>query len=94
MELSIFPLFDADTMEYVIMVRSFNKTEFCGPRIFRAPPHPEVAFRHHSEAAALADVVKIEAYFAGHTARATKPTKPQAFAPSLGGLDDCPLLRA
>jgi len=89
MELSIFPLFDADTMEYVIMVRSFNKTEFCGPRIFRAPPHPEVQFRHHSEAAALADVAKIEAYFA----KPTKPTKPQAFAPSLGGLDDCPLLR-
>jgi hypothetical protein len=89
MELSIFLLFDADTMEYVIMVRSFNKTEFCGSRIFRAPPYPEVQFRHHSEAAALADVAKIEAYFA----KPVKPTKPLATDHNLGGLDDCPLLK-
>lgn len=61
----IFTAFDPEDMMHVIMVRSHGRAELFGPRIFRAPPHPEVKFRHESEAAAERDCAKIRKYLAG-----------------------------
>ena len=86
--------FDADDCLYVIMARSHGRTEPFGPRILRAPPHPMVATKHETEAGALKDVAKLEAYFAGLTDRKKAKDKPAdgaQYGNGLGGIDDCPI---
>ena len=65
---------DADTMTYVIMTTSHGRTEPCGPRIFRAPPHPDVAFSHESAEGAERDAAKIRAYLANLSPRKVSKT--------------------
>lgn len=61
----VFSIYDAEADEYVLVVRNFGRTEPFGPRLFRAPPHPEVKDRHATAKEAEADVAKVRAYFAG-----------------------------
>jgi hypothetical protein len=84
--------FDADDCLYVIMARSHGRTEPFGPRILRAPPHPNVSAKHETEAGALKDVAKLEAYFAGLKDRKSKQAAFVQHGNGLGGIDDCPLL--
>ncbi len=37
----------------------------CGPRLFRAPPHPDIQFSHPTIDAAEADARKLRVYLAG-----------------------------
>jgi len=37
----------------------------CGCRLFRAPPHPNIAFEHATMEAAEADTMKLRSYLAG-----------------------------
>lgn len=60
--LEVFSAFDDDTGEYIIMVRSHERAEVCGARIFKATPHPDVKFRHATQFDAEKDVAKIKRY--------------------------------
>jgi hypothetical protein len=65
--------YDLDSGEYVMHITSHGRTMPAGQRIFRAPPHPDVRFRHESEAEAESDAAKVHAYLAGlGTKRMTK----------------------
>jgi len=57
--------FDADTEEFVIMATSYGRSAVAGPRILRAPPHPDIAYRHKTEDGANRDAAKLRAYFEG-----------------------------
>ncbi len=54
--------FDASTEEHVLMVTSYGRTSEAGPRILRAPPHPDVQWRHADEAAATRDASLLQRY--------------------------------
>lgn len=54
--------YDADAEEYVLMVTSFGRTEPAGARLFRAPPHPNILFRHLTRETADGDARKLQAY--------------------------------
>ena len=54
--------FDFDDGAYVLMATSYGRTQPAGPRLFRAAPHPDIAFAHPTEEAAEADAQKLRAY--------------------------------
>ena len=68
--------FDCDRFE--IMARSHNRTMPFGPRIFRAPPHPDVQAQHDTMEAAEADARKVRAYLAALPAEKRRSVKFQA----------------
>ncbi len=51
-----------DTDRWHLYVTNYNRTEVAGPRIFRAPPHPDIAFEHDTREAAEADARKLQEY--------------------------------
>lgn len=55
---------DLDTGTYRLMVTSYNMIAPAGPRLFRAPPHPDIRFTHDSEAAAEKDAAVLREYIA------------------------------
>lgn len=57
--------FDMDSDAHILMATSHGRADVAGPRILRAPPHPDVKWRHATQEAAEADVAKLNAYFAG-----------------------------
>lgn len=44
----------------------------CGPRLFRAPPHPQMKFTHDDPESAETDARKLRVYLAGLTEKKTK----------------------
>lgn len=62
--MTLFTQFDLDTGLHEIMCRSHGFTAPGGPRLFRAPPHPEVQWAHPTAEGAEADIRKLRAYFA------------------------------
>lgn len=62
---SISTTFDLATCEHVLMATSYGRAAEAGPRLFRAPPHPDIKFRHDSLTDAERDADKLRAYFAG-----------------------------
>jgi len=53
--------------EFVLMATSYGRTDVAGPRILRAPPHPDIAWRHSDETQAAADANKLQQYLDGVT---------------------------
>ena len=53
---------DLDTGDYRLYVTSYGSTMPAGPRLFRAPPHPDIRFSHISEAHAEHDATLLRAY--------------------------------
>ncbi len=54
--------YDLDTGLHEIVATSYGRASPAGPRLFRAPPHPEIAFAHDTPEAAEADAQKLRAY--------------------------------
>lgn len=61
--------FDSDEGDYVLMCESYSRVAPAGPRLFRAPPYPEIQFRHAEIEQAEADASKLRAYLATLTPR-------------------------
>ncbi len=61
--------YDADTGLWHLEATSYGRTSPAGPRLFRAAPHPDIAFAHEDKAAAEADALKLTRYLEGLTAR-------------------------
>lgn len=53
---------DVDTGLFALYATSYGSTMPAGPRLFRAPPHPDIAFRHTSQAGAERDAAKLTEY--------------------------------
>lgn len=63
--MTVFLEYDMEDGEWVIMVRDGAMRAMpAGPRIFRAPPHPRVRFKHETKHAAELDAGLIREYFA------------------------------
>lgn len=63
-DLRIYPEYNGET--YVLMADDGRMSATpCGARLFRAEPHPRIAFTHDSIEAAEADAQKLRAYLAG-----------------------------
>lgn len=64
--MTVFIEYDSDRDRYDLMVTGNGMGPIpAGPRIFRAPPHPDVTFTHDTMAEAKIAQDKIEKYFAG-----------------------------
>lgn len=57
--------YDMDTAEHVLMATSHGRTAEAGPRLFRAPPHPDIKWRHATQDAANTDAATLRRYFDG-----------------------------
>ncbi len=74
--MKIFVEFDMDDEKFVLMCDDGRMAPIvAGQRLFRAPPHPEITFRHASAEAAEADAGKLRAYLAQLSTK--KPSKKQ-----------------
>lgn len=58
-------LFDADRELWTLYATSHGHTAVAGPRIFRAPPHPDIQFAHDTQEAATRDAATLRDYLAG-----------------------------
>lgn len=66
-------LLDLDDDLYRLYCTSHGHTSIVGPRIFRAPPHPEIAFVHDTQEAAEEAAQALRDYLAGLPQK--KPSK-------------------
>lgn len=72
----IFVEFDLDDEKFVLMCDDGRmKPTVAGQRLFRAPPHPNIGFRHPTMEAAEADAGKLRAYLGQLSTK--KPSKKQ-----------------
>jgi len=53
---------DIDTEEYTLTVTSYGFTSPAGQRLFKAPPYPDIQFKHSTRDAAQTDAVKLQKY--------------------------------
>ena len=53
---------DMDSGLFELYATSYGRTVIAGPRLFRATPHPEIAFAHTTQESAEADAGKLRAY--------------------------------
>lgn len=67
---------DLDSGDWKLYATSYNMTAPAGPRLFRAPPHPDIRWAHTSEESATADAAKLQAYI-DKEAKKRQPTKRQ-----------------
>lgn len=54
--------YDLDEGVHQIYATSYSRTEVAGPRLFRAPPHPDIRFQHASQEAADRDAQILREY--------------------------------
>jgi hypothetical protein len=54
--------FDLETESHTLYATSYGQTTPAGPRLFRAPPHPDIQFSHETQAQAEAAATKLRAY--------------------------------
>ncbi len=66
--------FDDENGVYVLVVSDGRLSNSpAGPRLFRAPPHPDIQFEHATEAGAIDDAARLRTYLAQlSTKRQTK----------------------
>jgi hypothetical protein len=57
--------YDDDYERYEIVVTAYGNTEPAGPRLYRAPPHPRVQFKHDTMEGAQAALTELNKYFDG-----------------------------
>ena len=48
-----------------LMATNYGYTAPAGERLFRSPPHPDIAWVHESESSALKDAEKLQKYVDG-----------------------------
>lgn len=53
---------DLDSGLWELYASSYNSTTVAGPRLFRAPPWPEIAFSHQDQASAERDAQTLRGY--------------------------------
>lgn len=53
---------DLDSGEFLLMATSYGQTMPAGPRLFRAPPHPDIKFTHADHAVATNHMMKLQQY--------------------------------
>lgn len=70
--MTIFVEQDTATNYWRLLIRDRGFTAPAGPRLFRAPPHPEIEFRHDTQAAANEAAAKLRVYLDGLTAKKKK----------------------
>lgn len=74
--MKIFVELDLDDEKFALMCDDGRmKPTVAGQRLFRAPPHPQIEFRHATMEAAETDAGKLRAYLAQLTTK--KPSKKQ-----------------
>lgn len=61
--------FDADEGTHTLQATSYGRTSPAGPRLFRAPPHPAIAFSHATSEQAEKDAATLREYLEGLAAR-------------------------
>lgn len=54
--------FDHADEAHVIYATSYGRTAPAGERLFRAPPHPAITFRHEEQASAEKDAATLREY--------------------------------
>lgn len=54
--------YDLDADRWTLMATSYSRTTPAGPRLFRAPPWPDIAFEHDNEASASHDAGLLQRY--------------------------------
>lgn len=54
--------YDMDSETYILEATSYGRTTPAGTRLFRAPPHPDINFRHTEREAADKDAATLRAY--------------------------------
>ncbi len=57
--------YDLDSAAYILMATSHGHTAIAGPRILRAPPHPDVAWSHETKEQAEAAAKLLQQYLDG-----------------------------
>lgn len=63
--MTIFIQYDSDWDRYDLMCKDDRMRPMpCGPRLFRAPPIPEIRFQHSVLAEAERDAAKLRSYLA------------------------------
>lgn len=58
----IFIQLDAESGEFDLWFESHGRQVPAGPRLFRAPPHPQIKFHHETMAAAEQDAAQMRTY--------------------------------
>lgn len=64
-KMTFFTELNLDTDRWVLMCSEHGFTAPCGPRLFRAPPHPDIRFIHETEEAAMRDLDTLRKYWEG-----------------------------
>lgn len=68
--MKIFVELDMDDEKFVLMCDDGRMRPMpCGQRLFRAPPHPDITFRHDTMEAAEVDARKLRTYLAQLSAK-------------------------
>lgn len=62
-----------DSGLFTLYAHSYGSLVVAGPRLFRAPPHPDISFQHLSKSGAETDAGKLRAYL--EAARKGGPSK-------------------
>lgn len=62
---------------FCLYVTSYGRTNPAGPRLFRAPPHPDIRFTHDTLAEAERAQEVLQAYL-DEAAKRKRPSKAQA----------------
>lgn len=74
--MTLYLQFDLESEHWEIMCEDSRMRPMpAGPRLFRAPPHPDVKFRHLDRDGAERALVALQKYFSGLHQK--KPTKKQ-----------------
>lgn len=60
---------------WYIMVTTYGRTEVAGPRILRAPPHPDIEWSHPEQGQAEAHATLLRNYLAALPARSPSKKK-------------------
>lgn len=58
-------IFDEDDGLWTLYATSYGRTTPAGPRLFRAPPHPDIRFSHETAEAADKDAATLRQYLEG-----------------------------
>lgn len=58
-------IFDEDSGLWELYCTSYGRSQPAGPRLFRAPPHPDIRFQHETHEAAAKDAATLRQYLEG-----------------------------
>lgn len=76
-------IYDLESEAHVLHATSYGQTMPAGPRLFRAPPWPDIAFEHSTAEAASHDAALLQRYLDDAHAR-RGPSKAKLRAAGVG----------